>query len=210
MASYILNMFDKERRINFCRLNSQLDKFDWRKKICGDEARFTFDSHGIVSQYFGPSSRNVERQVFVWACLSVQGPRMIRVIEEKFDTRMYIALLQRDVLPHVSRQSCFIQDHFPVHVASAVKTWMKENDFHLFPSWPEKSGDIMPLNSVFSRVLMDVNKQHQPILSKEMLWAEIERHFSLLSTDDAYVTDIFDSMPVNMKRVVVNNGELLE
>jgi hypothetical protein len=135
---------------------------------------------------------------------------MIRVIEEKFDARMYIALLQRDVLPHVSRQSCFIQDHFPVHVASAVKTWMKENDFHLFPSWPEKSGDIMPLNSVFSRVVMDVNKQHQPIHSKEMLWAEIERYFSLLSTDDAYVTDIFDSMPVNMKRVVVNNGELLE
>jgi hypothetical protein len=57
---------------------------------------------------------------------------------------------------------------------------------------------------------MDVNKQHQPIHSKEMLWAEIERYFSLLSTDDAYVTDIFDSMPVNMKRVVVNNGELLE
>jgi hypothetical protein len=73
----------------------------------------------MVSQYFGPSSCSVEH-VFVWACLSVQGPRVIRLIEEKFGTRMYIALLQRDVLPHVSRQSCFIQDH--VHNAAAVKT----------------------------------------------------------------------------------------
>ncbi len=112
---------------------------------------------------------------------------MIRLIEEKFDTRIYIALLQRDVLPHVSRQSRFIQDHFPVHNAAAVKTWMKENDFHLFPSWPKKSGDLMPLNSVFSRVVIDLNKQHQPIHSKDMLWAEIERNFLLLSTDDAYV-----------------------
>jgi hypothetical protein len=112
---------------------------------------------------------------------------VIRLIEEKFGTRMYIALLQRDVLPHVSRQSRFIQDHFPVHNAAAVKTWMKENDFHLFPSWPKKSGDLMPLNSVFSRVVIDLNKQHQPIHSKDMLWAEIERNFLLLSTDDAYV-----------------------
>ncbi|KAI9559474.1 hypothetical protein GHT06_013466 [Daphnia sinensis] len=209
MASFILNTFDKEKRINFCRLNCQLDKFGWRKKICGDEACFTFDSQGIVSQYFGPPSRNVEQQVFVWACLSVQGPRVIRLIEEKFDTRMYISLLQRDVLPHVSRHSCFIQDHFPVHVAAAVKTWMKDNDFHLFPSWPEKSGDLMPLNSVFSRVVIDINKQHQPIHSKEMLWAEIERHFLLLSSDDAYVTDIFDEMPEKIKSVVVNNGDLL-
>ncbi|KAI9565043.1 hypothetical protein GHT06_008789 [Daphnia sinensis] len=190
MASFILNTFDKEKRINFCRLNCQLDKFGWRKKICGDEARFTFDSQGIVSQYFGPSSRNVEQQVFVWACLSVQGPRVIRLIEEKFDTRMYISLLQRDVLPRFSRQSCFIQDHFPVHVAAA-------------------SGDLMPLNSVFSRVVIDINKQHQPIHSKEMLWAEIERHFLLLSSDDAYVMDIFDSVPEKIKSVVVNNGELL-
>jgi hypothetical protein len=74
---------------------------------------------------------------------------VIQLIEEKFDTRIYIALLQRDVLPDVSRQSRFIQDHFPVHNAAAVKTWMKENDFHLFPSWAEKSGDLMPLNSFF-------------------------------------------------------------
>ena len=42
-----------------------------------------------------------------------------------------------------------------------------------------------------------------------MLWAEIESNFLLLSTDDAYVTDPFDSMPLNMKSVVLNNGELL-
>ena len=86
---------------------------------------------------------------------------------------------------------------------------MKENEFHLFPSWPEKSGNLMPLNSVFSRVVIDVNKQHQPIHSKDMLWAEIESNFLLLSTDDAYVTNPFDSMPENMKSVVLDNGELL-
>jgi hypothetical protein len=102
---------------------------------------------------------------------------MIRLIEEKFDTRMYIALLQRDVLPHVSRQSCFIQDHFPVHVASAVKTWMKENDFHLFPSWPEKSGDIMPLNSVFSRVVTDVNKQINRFILKKCYGPKLNATF---------------------------------
>jgi hypothetical protein len=42
-----------------------------------------------------------------------------------------------------------------------------------------------------------------------MLWAEIESNFLLLSTDDAYVTDPFDSMPENMKSVVLTNGELL-
>jgi hypothetical protein len=72
------------------------------------------------------------------------------------------------VLPHVSRQSCFIQDHLPVYVAAAVKIWMKDNDFHLFLSWPENSGDLMPLNFVFARVVIDVNKQHKPIHSKEM------------------------------------------
>ncbi len=55
----------------------------------------------------------------------------------------------------------------------------------------QNSDDLMHLHSVFfSRAVIYVNKQHQPILSKEMLWAEIERHFLFLSTDDAYVMGI--------------------
>ena len=162
-----------------------------------------------MSQSFGPPSR-IEDDIFVWACLSVNGPRVARLVQDKFDTKTYISLLKRDILPHVTPHSLFMQDHFPVHFAAAVKTWMKENDFNVFPSWPEKSGDLMPLNSLFSKLVANINQHKlQPIRSKEKLWAEVDRHFSLLCQDDEYITGLFDSMPGKMKNIILNEGNLL-
>lgn len=168
----------------------------------------SFNDQGVVSLYFGPASRNIEQQVFTWACISVDGPRVIQPINEKFDTKTYIGLLVRHVLPDVSIQSLYVHDHFPVHKARAVELWARQQ-FFLFPSWPPKSGDLMPLTTLFSKIVTNINNQKVPIHSKEKLLAEVERHFSLICQDDEYVTQLIDSMPEKIKAIILNGGDEL-
>ena len=166
----------------------------------------SYNKDGTVSLHLGPPTERRAEQIFVWASISVNGPRVMKLIEDKFDSKLYIKLLETNILPHVTALSPFVHDHFPVHMSTAVKAWAAANKFVFFQNWPKKSGDLMPLTDVFEKIVLHVNRQGTKISSQAQLWATVQNAFHCICDDDRYITSVFDKIPETLKTIAINNG----
>lgn len=61
-------------------------------------------------------------------------------------------MLSDYVLPFCTSRS-FVHDHFPVHSALTDKNLLSSNGINVVKDWPRKSGDIMPMETVWREIV---------------------------------------------------------
>lgn len=133
---------------------------------------FSFDCNGIISLHSGSHGLNVKNSVAVWSWIGVNGvPNVLKKLDCRLDTSQYKILVSAHVFSYCSGRQ-FIHDYFPVHTAKSVKDFISCNriPWPAFEAWPKKSGDLMPLETVWKQIVSKVNGKL--VFNEDDLWSE--------------------------------------
>jgi len=117
----------------------------------------SFNGSGEISLYTGAHNVNIPNSVCVWGCLSVKGKNVLKKLEGRLDSRQYMKVLDQNVVPFC-QDNPLIHDHYPVHTAQAVRKFLKSRGVAVLEDWPKKSGDIMPLETVWLHIIHKLNE----------------------------------------------------
>jgi hypothetical protein len=89
----------------------------------------------------------------VWGCISIRGPGVCAIVEERLRAPIYVRILREIMLPSVThvfgeRNFIFQDDNCRVHRARAVREFLDEQEVRTLP-WPSKSPDINPIENIW-------------------------------------------------------------
>jgi hypothetical protein len=74
-------------------------------------------------------------------------------------------------------------------------------------SWPPASGDLMPMDSVVSKILTEFDEQEMRVHSEKDLYEEIKNTFVSLTEKDGYVKSIISQIPIKLQKILLKKGE---
>jgi hypothetical protein len=74
-------------------------------------------------------------------------------------------------------------------------------------SWPPASGDLMPMDAVFSKILTEFDEQEMRVHNEKDLYEEIKNTFVSLTEKDGYVKSIISQIPIKLQKILLKKGE---
>ena len=114
---------------------------------------FSYNARGEISLYSGAHHANIPNSVPVWGAISGGSfNNVLKKLDGRLDSRQYIECLNENVVPYCQKKS-LVHDYFPVHTARSVKQFLESNSVTVLQDWPRKSGDIMPLETVWLDII---------------------------------------------------------
>jgi hypothetical protein len=141
----------------------------------------------------------------VWGCLSSGSCKnILKKLEGRLDTKQYKELLSENVVPFY-QGSPFVHDFFPVHTAVSVREFLKCNSIAVLNDWPKKSGDIMPLETVWLYIVDKLKDSNILAFDTDSLWSELLQLWSKLSVD-GYFCQIISKMPQRLQKLIDRDG----
>lgn len=211
---------NKEQRVGFA-LEYYLKPLGfWDSVIFTDEKVFQSCYNGRIRVYRPSKTRFDEKftqkdrssgrfSVNVWGWISSEGIGACHFIEGRFNTEVYIHILQNTMLPSVSQRfpgGNFIlqQDNCPVHTARRVTQWLEEQNISLLP-WPSKSPDLNVMENVWGLLVKKINRENgfRP-QDVDELRNKISETWNEL--DPAYARALVSSMHHRLNSVLDKNG----
>lgn len=128
----------------------------------------------------------------------------MKELEGRLDSRQYMKVLNENVVPFC-QDSPLIHDHYPVHTAQAVRMFLESHGVAVLEDWPKKSGDIMPLETVWLHVIDKLNEFNNLAFDKAGLWSELSQLWQSLSLD-GYFTQLISDMPERLQNIIHKDG----
>ncbi len=98
----------------------------------------------------------------------------MKELDGRLDSGQYIEVLHENVVPFC-QDSPLIHDHYPVHTAQAVRKFLQSDGVAVIEDWPKKSGDIMPLETVWFHLIDKLNEFNILAFDKAGLWSELSQ-----------------------------------
>jgi hypothetical protein len=91
---------------------------------------------------------------------------------------------------------------YPVYDSLKVTKWLGDNPrMSVLDSWPPASGDLMPMDSVFSKILTKFDEQEMRVHSEKALYEEIKNKFVSLNEKDGYVKSFISQTPIKLQNI---------
>jgi hypothetical protein len=76
------------------------------------------------------------------------------------------------VVPYCKERK-LVHDHFPVHTAKSVHDFIPLNGMQVIEDWPNKSGDIVPLETIWKEMFKKLSGIL--VFNETDLWNEISK-----------------------------------
>ena len=165
---------------------------------------YSFNGSGEILLYTGSHYVDIPNSVCVWGCLSVKCKSVLKKLDGRLDTRQYMEVLHENVVPFC-QYSRLIHDHYPVHTAQAVRKFLKSHGVAVVEDWPKKSGDIMPLETVWLHIINKLNESNILAFDKAGLWSELCQLWQSLDLD-GYFTQLISDMPERLQNIIRKDG----
>jgi transposase len=215
---------NKEQRIGFALQNYLEPPAFWEKVIFTDEKIFQSCYNGRLRVYRPPRTRFEEKftqkdrnsgrfSVNVWGWMSSQGVGVCHFIEGRFNTEVYINILQNIMLPSVlgrfpERDFIYQQDNCPVHTARQAREWIENEQILILP-WPARSPDLNVMENVWGVLVKKIHGENnfRP-QNVEELKNKIEEAWNELNPD--FTRALVTSMPRRLNYVLDKVGAALK
>lgn len=210
---------NKQRRVEFAREYVDRDIF-WENVVFSDEKTFQSCHNGTLRVYRPVGMRYDERYtrklnksgrfcVNVWGWISIRGPGVCAIIEEKLNANVYCNILENIMLPSVrpvfGDNFVFQQDNCPIHKARLVQNFMQNNNITTLP-WVSKSPDLNPIENVWGEMAKQIYKAEFRPRNQDDLRQSIVQAWNQITPD--YIRALVSSMPRRLRNVIEQNGSM--
>ncbi|XP_046460452.1 uncharacterized protein LOC124207171 [Daphnia pulex] len=212
MAQWPISTSQKEERMDFSSKLREKPVTFWLSKVYVNEHRYKFDCKGVISSYFGTQRTNIPCRVSVVGCISQpneDGCNLIRKVQTRIDSQQYINFLLEVMASYPTVEPItVVHNKYPVYSSLKVTKWLGENPrMSVLDSWPPASGDLMPMDAVFSKILTEFDEQEMRVHSEKDLYEEIKNTFVSLTEKDGYVKSIISQIPIKLQKILLKKGE---
>ncbi len=165
---------------------------------------YSFNKDGEISLHSGSHRMNDKNTVPVWGCIGLKhGPNVLKKLISRLDTTQYKELLSLHVFPYCNDR-LFIHDYFPVHSAKSVKEFIASNGMKVIEDWPRKSGDLMPLETIWRQILSKLSGTL--VFDENNLWRVLRECWDDMDRD-GLLFDSINALPKRFRQVLKDDGD---
>jgi hypothetical protein len=89
-----------------------------------------------------------------------------------------------------------------------VEKWLRDNKkISVFDSWPPASGDLMPMDAIFSDILKEFEDKQTRVHSEKDLFKEVVNCFLTFTQKENYVNSLISKIPLHLPQIVLRKGK---
>ena len=207
-----LTDIQKENRLRFVQEHIRKDPTFWIPVDFSDECRFELCNRGKVRVRWLRGQRHQEKfqkkrvnhgnkNIMVWGYIRSDGTRKVVRVTEHLNSQKYCNMLQAFYIDESVTQM-LQQDGAPCHTSNQTRSWMERNNIEVLENWPSSSPDLNIIEHMWAEVKRTIKKSQ--ISSLNDLWEKVQEAF--YSIPDSFVTNLYDSIPKRLEKVVMANG----
>ena len=207
----VLTENHKIARMKFARESIDTRR-EWSKIIWSDEKKFNLDGPDGI-RYYWHDLRNekhyLSKRAFGGGSLMVWGAFVgdklldLVVCEVTLDSRKYIAVLNKSLVPSMSRGLMFMHDGASVHRSNLTKNWLEKKNIPVIV-WPAHSPDLNPIENIWGILTRAVFANGRQFHNKNDLREEILKQWSLIKPQD--LSNHVKSMTDRVIELIQKNG----
>jgi len=207
----------KEKRVQMAK-EWITNNHDWSKTIFSDEKRFSLDGPDNWMTYIGRNEiieRNMRQckggGVMVWLMVMPNGLLSYKIIEGKFDSKDYLALLKTSVVPisklNYGMDYFFQEDNCSVHKAKIIQNFMNTSKINIL-KWPAKSPDLNIVEDIWKMLSNDIydGVQFKKISDLKEKINDIIFHFN--STKREKIQALYSTIRKRLCTLLMKHGNL--
>ncbi|CAD6895871.1 unnamed protein product [Tilletia caries] len=146
--------------------------------------------------------------------MSWTGAGTIELVKGRMDSKQYIEILDRKLLPMLDAVSItpgapqrheiiFQQDNDPKHTSKLTKAWFKKNKIEPL-TWPANSPDINPIEHMWGALKRRLAAYDTDPRGANELWDRVQKEWANLTVAEAQ--KLIESMPRRCAAVVAAKG----
>lgn len=219
-ACPLLKQAHRAARRNWANNHMHWGVPEWQRCLFADESRFTLyrnDGRLLVWRETGERYREEcmeVREAFggggvtIWGGINRNGRTdLVVLMRESMNAERYRDLCVRDiVIPYANNfgnDFILVDDNARPHRARIVTEFIRENNIERM-EWPAKSPDMNPIEHVWSRMKLKLNKRQNGFDDLNELVNAIRQEWE--DTPQNFIRVLIDSMPRRVADVIRNRG----
>lgn len=188
------------------------DRLDWSKIIWSDEKKFNLDGPDGLRYYWHDlrdEKQLLSKRAFGGGSLMVWGAFVndtmldLVVVDHKLDSKKYIEVLKKSLVPYMKPGLKFMQDGASAHRSKMTTNWLQNQKIDTI-KWPAYSPDLNPIENIWGSLARAVFANGRQFKNKSELKEEVMRQWALISKNE--LNNLKRSMTDRVLSVIKTNG----
>jgi transposase len=219
-----INAAQHKKRLDWAKEHCRLTMVDWERVIWTDESSVEIGKESrqcLVWRRPGeryreeclvPTFKSGRQSLMVWGCISYgrRGP-LVRIPSDRRKGIDYVQLVLSGPLWefYVERTdemgaAVVMEDGAPIHRSKVAQDFRVQNSMETLPH-PPQSPDLNPIEHVWKRLKIMVNKRLTCSKNTEELWIALQEEW--VKIDIEFINSLIESMPRCVQAVYGSNGK---
>jgi transposase len=184
--------------------------FNWEKVRFSDES--IIKKKFNTKQWMHKDNIKIERvvshpiSILLWGFFDYNKIGQLYCFNGIMDAKVYISILENNLLPFKDNSYSFQFDNDPKHTATQSIEFLFNNDIKCLLWWPPNSPDLNPIENIWAYIKHKLRKETiSNVIELEtkikLIWSQI---------DITFIHNLINSMKKRIDSVIENNGDYID